>query len=156
MDPAAKEAVRKLAVGANGKTWKLLQKADRSESESLEMIAAAYASLHLWDLIGTDVNRANGHWLISRVFATTADARLCLLHAEACSRFTAQAEGIKDFGPAYASECMARAYALAGRTDLARPAFERAKKLGAVIANAEDKRIFEEDLKTEPWFGLER
>ena len=146
---------KKFAIDANGKTWELLGKATRSEEEDLALVGAAYASLYLWDAIGTDLHRARGHWLLSRAHVVTGDARRAVNHAELCARLTRESgSSAKDFDAAYAHEAVARAYAAAGDFERARLARAEAARVGESISDPEDKAIFVGDFLAEPWFGL--
>lgn len=146
--------IKKLAVEANNTVWKLLQAPHQTPIETSNLISAAYASLYLWNQIGTDLHRARGHWLLSRSFVVIGNVQLAQVHADLCAEFTQKAEAAKDFDHAYVIEAQARVLALSGQKDKARPLFEKAKELGSKIADPEDKSIYEGDLNSEPWFGL--
>jgi hypothetical protein len=62
------------------------------------------------------------------------------------------AANLTGFDQAYANEAMARALALAGRLDEARPYLEAART--TPIADPQDREIFEGDLHAEPWYGV--
>ena len=66
-------------------------------------------------------------------------------HAQRCLKIT-ETEGYEDFDRAYAFEAMARAHAVNGDVDLANEWREKATEAGALIADAEDRTIFETDL----------
>lgn len=59
-----------------------------------------------------------------------------------------------DFDKAYAQECMARAFALAGNRIEAKRFIERAEKEGQAISNGKDKYIFMNDFKGGNWYGV--
>ena len=48
---------------------------------------------------------------------------------------------------------MARAHSAPGNKDECNRWFNKAKEAGELIDSVEDKKIFEGDLKTGPWFG---
>jgi hypothetical protein len=59
-----------------------------------------------------------------------------------------------DFDLAYAEEGMARALALVGRLEDARPHYEKAKAAGEGLLEAEDREIFLGDFGSGDWYGL--
>ena len=59
-----------------------------------------------------------------------------------------------DFDRAYAQECMARAYALAGNRDEAKRYIALAEKEGQAIAIEKEKYIFMNDFKGGNWYGV--
>lgn len=154
MEKTEKPDLRKLAVVANQRTWEFLQKRDRTQADDARMISCAYASLHLWDQVGTDLHRARGHWLITRVLVTLKSAELAARHAVLCAEITERCPDATDFDRAYASEGLARASACAGNLKHALAMRREAELLGSQIANDEDRKTFEDDLAAEPWFGL--
>lgn len=149
------EAHKKFAVGFNGRTWELLEKAARSTEEDEEMILAAHASLYHWKQAGTAVHAQRGHWLLARVYAVLEQPALCLQHAQRCKAFSeANPNEMCDFDLAYAQEALGRAYALAGQAELARQHYDQARALGEAIADPEDQRIFLSDLDSGAWPGI--
>lgn len=149
------EAHKKFAVGFNGRTWELLEKAARSTEEDEEMILAAHASLYHWKQAGTAVHAQRGHWLLAHVFAFLEQPALCLQHAQRCWQLTeSNPSEMRDFDLAYAQEALGRAYALSGQVELARQYYERALSLGEAIADPEDQRIFLSDLNSGGWPGI--
>jgi hypothetical protein len=143
------DEIRKLAAKANGAAWKQM------ETEPLEALAAAYASLHLWNAAGgTDLHRARGHWLISRVCCVLREVNLAGVHAELCAEFTARATDKKDFEDMYVVEARARVCALRGDKEQALRLKKQAAEMTTKIANAKDREFAEIDLNAEPWFGI--
>lgn len=142
-------------IDANQETWELLSKQSRSEEENDQMIAAAYSQNYLWEKGGgTALNKARGHWLISRVMCVVGEPRLAARHAELCARFTEEATDRTDFDVAYAVEAEARAAALNGDRQKATELRSRAEKLAEAVADPEDRKILVDDLTSEPWFGV--
>jgi hypothetical protein len=82
-----------------------------------------------------------------RVWALLADGAAALRHAQRCWAIT-EAEGFEDFDAAYACEAFARAYTVTGDSAAATDWHERAATAGALIADDEDRQIFEADLAT--------
>jgi hypothetical protein len=82
--------------------------------------------------------------MLSHVYAVVANAPAALRHARRCLEIT-EAEGYEDFDRAYAYEALARAYAMTGDPAAAEWR-ERAEAAGTLIADDEDRKIFEADL----------
>lgn len=149
------EAHKEFAVKANGEVWALLDKPDRTHQEDLLLIEAAYTSLYHWRAAGTPVHVQRGEWLLAHIFTGLKMPQLALAHAEICYELTESAsEKMADFDLAYGNEGMARALAVNGLLEEARPYLERAARFGAAIADAEDKSIFMNDFQGGDWFGL--
>lgn len=146
--------LKKLAVEANNEVWGLISRPKLSDEEKFQAISAAYASYYLWDQIGTDLNRARGHWLISRTLCVIECGELALSHAQQCNILTERAADKKDFDLFYASEALARACAASGKKQEAIEYLNKAAKLSELVKDPEDRTICETDLKAEPWFGI--
>ena len=113
------------------------------------MVRAAYTSAYHWARAArrTPANEARGEWMVSHVHAVLGRADLAQHHAERCLAVV-DAAGLQDFDRAYAHEALARAAAAAGRVDLARE--QRAAAAAVPIADEEDRKIFVDDLASEP------
>jgi hypothetical protein len=137
-------AHRAFARSANAETWRLLEAGDARGAAT-----AAHASAWHWRAAGGPVESARADWLCSRAHALAGDAAVAVRHAEASlATCEANAAEVADFDHAYAAEAMARALALAGRAEEAAAWRTKAEDLGAAIADAEDRAIFEGDLAT--------
>ena len=142
---------RSLGIECNNGAYDLLERDDRTDAETQTMIDMAHAAKHHWGKVGTPVNQVRGDYLCSRVYAFVGRAEPALHHAR---RAVAEAEalGLADFDLAFVHEALARALACAG--DGAGAQRERDVARAVVIADAEDREIFEADLAKEPWYGL--
>lgn len=146
---------RAQGVAANNGTWDWLGKsgADRTEDDEEQMTMSAYAAAYHWARAtgAGPANTARANWLLSRVWAVRGNGELALHHADLVMA-TCTANDLADFDLAYAYEARARALACLGRGDEARAERERA---GAVpIAEDDDRALVEDDLASEPWFGV--
>jgi len=148
----APEIHRRLAVDLNQLTWRLLEKAEPTPDEAEEMLQAAYASCYHWRQVGTALEQARGHWLISRVCAVLTRPEGALHHARRCLEIC-EGEGYGDFDLAYAFEAVARAAASAGHAAECRQWRELARQAGDAIQDPEDRQLFLSDLQSDPWFG---
>ncbi len=148
-----KQAHRHFAVECNTEVWNLLSKEDRTSEESVTMINAAHASFYHWQFAGTPVNIQRGYWLLSHVYSVLKLVDGAVYYGDRCWEIT-EKEELKDFDLAYAYEALARARAAAGN----RPEWEKyhqmAVEAGELIANQEDKNLFQSDLEAEPWYGM--
>ena len=72
------------------------------------------------------------------------------LHADLCARYTDEAKDREDFDAAYAAEAAARVAALLGAPDAA-TLRAKAARLGAAIADREDRELFDGDFAAPPW-----
>jgi hypothetical protein len=137
---------RFFATRANNATWQHL--------DPLDVAAAlhhAHAAAYHWAAIGTAENEARAAWLVSHVYAVAGWAAPARFFADRCLAVTLE-HGLVDFDLAYAHEGVARAAACAGDLDTARSHRDAAARV--IIAEAEDREIFEGDLASEPWYGL--
>jgi len=149
------EAHLHFAKTINGEVWELLQKPERSPADDERMLAAAFASAYHWLHAGTSVNQQRAEWLIARVHTVLGHAEAALRHAARCLELTQTFPDLmQDFDRAYAFEGLARAQALAGDLEQAKKYHQLAGESGQAIADAEDRRIFQDDLRGGDWHGL--
>ena len=130
---------------ANQRVWELLGEGKPAAETIDELVHAVHASQWHWAHGGGALEAQRGEWLLSHVYAVLGDAPAALRHAQRCLEIT-EAEGYQDFDHAYALEAMARAYAVSGESANASTWHARAVEAGALIADAEDRKIFESDL----------
>ncbi len=149
------EAHKYFAQSTNGRVWELLQKRDRSQAESDEMLHAAHACAYHWKFAGTAVHHQRGEWLISHVHVALGRGNEALRHAERCFELTeSHRELMRDFDIAYAFEGLARAQGLLGDHKMAEEFLILAEQAGNAIANEEDRSIFMGDFDGGEWYGL--
>ena len=149
------EAQLHFAKQFNGKTWKLLDKQERTQEENELMVDYAHASLAHWRAAGTGVHLQRGVWMLARVNIVLGNTQLALQYARRCLELTEQYKGqLADFDFAFAYECMARAQALAGNRAEAQKYVDMADKAGAAIKDEEDRQIFFDDFNGGEWCGV--
>ena len=141
-----KELERKLAAHLFNETWRLIEKPDRSAEESVLMIHSAHASRYHWESAGDASNRAIGEWQVSRVYSVLALPDPALYHATLCLQIC-EDESLSLFQKGCAHEAMARALSLNDKAS-ARPHYQAAIELAAVIQDREERGTLESDLKT--------
>ncbi len=130
-------------------TWTLIKKPDRSEDEDEMMVHATHASYLHWSKVGKPVNFARGEWQLSRVYAVLNRPTPALHHAQRCLK-VCQDNGIGDFDLAFAYEALARASAVAGKSDLVKRYLDQAEEAAGQIAESQDRDHLLEDLATVP------
>jgi hypothetical protein len=124
-------AHHRFAVECFNGTWDLLEKEDRSEDDTAEMIHMAHASLWHWrhSEHGDPQHFAVGAWQLSRVYAEAGLAEQARRYGEE-SLLLCRHHELAAFYLGYAYEALARAAAVAG------DATERERQLGAAQAVA--------------------
>ena len=145
------ERSKALAIDLNNLVWKLLSKKERNDLDNSRLINAAHASCYFWEMAGTPVNIARGEWLISRVYSVLGLSESALYHARKSLQICQDCGLAQDFDIAYAYEGLARSYAIAGNRHEFERYFQMASEAGEKISLPEDKRLFFEDFKSEPW-----
>jgi hypothetical protein len=139
----------------NNKVWELLQKPSRTKSEDELMVHAAHASCYHWLSAGTGLNQQRAEWLVAHVYTVLGFPESALRHAQRCLELTGQyPELMKDYDKAYAQECMARAFALAGNRGEAKRYLSLAEQAGGAIAKDGEKNIFMNDFRAGNWYGV--
>lgn len=138
---------RQMAVELFNLTWDLMEKPDRTPTETDLMINAAHASRYHWEIAGEAVNIARGEWQISRVYSVVGRAEPCLYHAERCLHVTLENK-LVDFDLAFAYEAMARACHLSGDLMETAKFITLGQEAGEKIKKKEDQEYFFKELNT--------
>ena len=136
---------RQLGVDLFNEVWRLMETREDDE----RMLHAAHASAYHWAEAPEcePRNRARSEWQISRVYAVLGRGEPALHHAERCLAICeANVENLEDWDLPFAYEALARANLVAGNTDEARSREDRARELGKLIKDPEDREHFEEAL----------
>ncbi len=143
-----------MGIEMNIQTWNLLGNDDRNEQDDVRMIHFAKASLYHWlkSPKFEPVNEQRGYWMMSRVYAVLGKGKEALQYADETMRLTTEHE-FKDFDLAYAYESKARAYAALGNNPDCIHWYQKAVDAGKEIKGVEDKKYFDGDLLSEPWFS---
>lgn len=145
------------AMGArfNMKTWKLLEKQNRSEAETSQMIHGVHASLAHWLVVGGHVEEVRGLWHIARVYAEVGDGELASRYALECKILAEQiSSDLKDFDMVYVVEAEARANAIAGNLYTARELKQRALTMAGEVKGERDREVVLADLSSGNWGEL--
>lgn len=139
---------RQAAMDLFHRTWRYLDREDRTAEHDAAMVACAEASLWHWRRVGAPTQWAIGEWQCSRVHAVLGHGEEARAHALR-SLEIAEADRVDDFVPASAHEALSRAYAVLGDFDAAREERNAAYRL-ALELDSEDRDVIEHDLGTIP------
>jgi hypothetical protein len=149
------DTTRRRAIEAHGRAWTLLEKTERTEAETAEMIGAAHASLKHSEAAGGPVEAQRGNWLVARAYVDAGLADPAMVFAGRTMELTrAHQTELADFDLAFAKEIAARAWALAGNLPRAKEHYDGARKLGDAIKVEEDRAEFIRQFARGPWSGL--
>ena len=141
------EQRRQLAVDLFNHAWSLLRLPQRTPEQDDELVHAAHASRYHWGEVGTPANLARGEWQVSRVYATLGHAEPALFHARRCLAYCeASPDALEDWDLPFAYEALARAHRVAGEAGESRRCADRARELGELIADPEDREQLATDL----------
>ncbi|MFX0021158.1 MAG: hypothetical protein ACFE9S_02455 [Candidatus Hermodarchaeota archaeon] len=148
----------KIAKRTFNETWDYLDKKNRTDKDSLNMIHTAHTSRYHWGILvsegkGGAVNLQRGEWIISRVYSVLERGESALYHAKKCLELT-ESNDIKDFDLAFAYEAMARASALVKNKKNFEKYFELAKEAGEKINKKDDQEYFFQELDGGPWYKM--
>jgi hypothetical protein len=146
IDPATQRA---LAVSLFNRVSELLERADRTAAEGLELVNAAHASRYHWTSIGTPRHLAIGDWQISRVYSTLGRPEPAVVHARLCLD-NARLVTDEPWLLASAYEGLARAYATVGDRAAATEWEHQALAQLELVTDPDDREIVERDLASLP------
>ncbi len=127
--------------------WELIDKTDRSEEETEEMVHYALASLFHWSKREdcTDRHKSIGCWQVSRCYTLASELEQAERYGNLCLEFS---ENEEPFYLGYAHEALARVHALTGNTKEKEKHLNIAGDLSEKIKDKEEKERLLTDLKT--------
>ena len=133
---------RALGVELYNTTWELLEGGAAPDA----VIDTAHASAFHWSHAAgaTAANRARSQWLCSHVYAVLGRPEPALYHAERCLALVqGTPDEMEEFDLPAAYEALARAHAVAGRSEEARRFLAVGRAEISTIADAEDREHLE-------------
>jgi hypothetical protein len=136
---------RQFGVDLFNEVWRLIE----TREDDDRMLHAAHASAYHWSEAPEcePKNRARSEWQVSRVYAVLGRGEPALHHAHRCLDLCeANPENMEDWDLPFAYEALARANRVAGHDDEARRYEQKARELGASLADPEDREHLEEAL----------
>lgn len=144
------EVHREIGVELFNKTWELMDKSDRNDDDKTLMLEYAHGSALHWSFCGTEVNRQRAYWLLSRVYSVLGVAQLSILFAKLCREVTESfPKEMADYDLAFSYEALARAFAIGGENEMAKANYLLAVAAGLQIKDAEDRKVFDNDLSSD-------
>ncbi|MGC4084944.1 MAG: hypothetical protein QM736_23215 [Vicinamibacterales bacterium] len=132
---------KRFAVACNNRAWELVERADRTPSEVHEMLHAAHASAWHWARVGTALNEARAHMLLGMAHALAGDGSLALRYAMLAFNYFNEHDA-PDWEQAFAHATLAAAARSAGNAALHAEHYAEAERLGAAIADVDDRNVF--------------
>ena len=138
---------KKIAVDCFNGTWDLIDKKDRSETDTLKMIHMAHASRHHWGEVGTPLEWSRSEWQISRVYALAKMGESALYHGKQALKYCLE-NNIGDFDLAFAYETIARSYAVLSNEQEKQVYIEKAKEASKGIEKKDNLDYFLSELAT--------
>jgi tetratricopeptide (TPR) repeat protein len=142
---------KKSAIESFNLVWSLLDNESRTQEDDDRMVHAAHASRFHWGEIGTLLEFERGEWQISRVYSVLNKPQSAIDHAQRCLELC-KANHIGDFDIAFAYEALARANAIAGRSEDSEKYLQLAREAGENIEDKENKEYFFSELETVPGY----
>lgn len=142
----------------NNGIFLLLEKSDRTDEETEEMIAMAYASTLHWGKFSkcTIANKARGENMIATALAYAGRKEAAKHHAERDYAIVMQNKTeVADFDISYALMAKARSLALNGELQKSKEFYDECVKSIEEIKDPEDKKIVKSDFNAGPWYGLQ-
>ncbi|MEU4198114.1 hypothetical protein AB0E69_39895 [Kribbella sp. NPDC026611] len=152
-----RELHRYFGVELNNETWDLLEEIDETSpvGDQERLLYGAYAACLHWLEAGNEANHARGEHLIARVALRIGRVELGLHHARRCLELVlAHPDQMADWDEPFAREALARALAATGQPSAARAELAIARTLAEQVAGEGDRKVLDEELGKEPWFGL--
>jgi hypothetical protein len=132
---------RFFAIEANNLAWTLAELPQRSDTQMLEMMDAAHASVWHWSIIGTELHRMRGAMLLAQVHALAGDGPGAIAYARDMSEWFLARSETPDWEVAFAHAIHAHAAHVAGLKAEYKRSYELARTSVEGIAGAEDKEI---------------
>lgn len=145
---------RRFAVEAFNRSWDLLEEHGRDPEADADALAAAFASRWHWSHVGTADHVGLGDHQISKVAAAVGLPDLSLRFARRAWN-TADTEGWTGWRRAIACEGMARAHHVAGQAALRDRWLRRAAEALAAEAEAESRKVVEDQLAELPGWPVD-
>ncbi|MFQ6676832.1 MAG: hypothetical protein ACE5D0_00810 [Fidelibacterota bacterium] len=129
------------------KAWELIDKTDRNEGDTEEMVHYALASLFHWSKRKdcTIRHKSIGCWQVSRCYTLAGNIEQAERYGKLCLEFSKNEE---PFYLGYAHEALARVHTLTGNREEKEKHLKIAKDLTKIIRDKEEKELLLADLRT--------
>jgi hypothetical protein len=140
---------RHFAVECNNRAWRLAEAATRAAGEDEEMLHAAHAAAFHWSKVGTELHQARAAMLLGHVHALLGHGASAMAYARQSFAFVTSRDS-PPWEVAFAHAILANAAAAARDRELHAKHYAIAKDLGATLADAEEREIFDATLRAVP------
>jgi hypothetical protein len=140
---------RYFAIECNNLAWDLASQPSRTSEETQKMLYSAYAAAFHWSIIGKPINAARADVALAHTHALAGQGEQALGYARRCLEFF-KSQPAEDWDIAFAYAEMALASSTLGNNELHRDYYQKAQSLGEAITDAEDRKIFMEELARIP------
>jgi hypothetical protein len=140
---------KQLGMLSNNRAWALSVQ-DRSSAEDLEMLTAAHTSAYHWALVGTELNRMRATALLAEVHALLGHGETAFALATDMRHYFLGRTETPDWELAFTHAIYAHGACVAGRPELHAAAYQAAVAAAAVIADDQDREIFNATFKRIP------
>jgi hypothetical protein len=140
---------RWFAVEANNLAWRLADSTARGEAGDAEMLDAAHAASFHWARVGTALQRARSQMLLGHVHGLLGQGGPAMTNARAAFDYVLGHDS-EPWELAFAHAALANAAAAAGDKSTHARHYGEAKALGAALADAEEREIFDAMFRTVP------
>jgi hypothetical protein len=147
------EAQKFFAVTCNNNTWDLLEKEQRTPTETEEMIHQVHAASWHWSKAGAPVNMVRAHYLVAKVYFALENGPEGQYWAERCWQQAKELE-LTGWDHAFASEAITRAYASAKNAEAFKEQLALTQKAISDLEDEEDRSLCQAELDRGPWFGM--
>lgn len=126
---------------ANNRGWALAEQAVRTPEEDVEMRTCAHAAAWHWHAVGTELHRMRAAMLLAQVYALLREGVEAMRLASSMRDYFASKADTPDWELAFTHAIHANAAHAAGRADVHREAYAKAKAALEAIADDEDRAI---------------
>jgi len=129
--------------------WPLIEQAERSPEEEVQLVALGHAALWHWTQRAdcTDKNLSIGHWFLSRIYSVLREPIQARRYAESCLRIS-QRPNIEPFYLAFAYEAVARAASVREDWNAVSSSLLEARALAEQVVDLQNRKLLLDDLAT--------
>jgi hypothetical protein len=150
--PSAEEIAawqRRLASQANNRAWTLAESSTRTPREDDEMLEAANAAMHFWNIVGNDRQRALAAELLAHAYALRGFGDLARHYFAKCEAVVL-GDGAAPWERAMAHAIAANVAAASGDVAAHRSHHAEARRLITTIESDDDRGVVEATLRVVP------
>ncbi len=135
------------SVECFNRAWSFMEKPQRTPEEDEQMLLLSHTALWHWTQRKDCAQRnlSIGYWHLARIYALLGRAEDALRYGESCLRHS---QNEPCFYLGYAHESLARAAMVGGDSQRADRHLSEARRLAALIPDADERSMLEKDLET--------